>query len=114
MSENSQENKVVNIRGNGVKIEGSKVGFFFAGIRPVSAEGEAGKTQYCSYWIQPDLVIGFSDMPLRIAIWMGLTVSALAGLYGLYVIGLWFTRSDLVQGWSSTVVVISFKADESR
>jgi len=53
-------------------------------------------------------VIGFSDAPLRLAIWIGLTVSALAALYGVYVIGLWFTRSDLVEGWSSTIIVISF------
>jgi polyisoprenyl-phosphate glycosyltransferase len=53
-------------------------------------------------------VIGFSDAPLRLAIWIGLAVSALAVLYGLYVIGLWLTRSDLVEGWSSTIVVISF------
>ena len=71
----------------------------------------AGETKY-PFWKMLRLavngVIGFSDAPLRLAIWMGLAVSALAGLYGLYVIGLWFTRSDLVEGWSSTVVVISF------
>jgi len=71
----------------------------------------AGATKY-PFWKMLRLavngVIGFSDAPLRLAIWMGLAVSALAGLYGLYVIGLWFTRSDLVEGWSSTVVVISF------
>jgi dolichol-phosphate mannosyltransferase len=71
----------------------------------------AGETKY-PFWKMLRLavhgVIGFSDVPLRMAIWLGLTVSALAVLYGLYVIGLWFTRSDLVQGWSSTVVVISF------
>jgi len=71
----------------------------------------AGATKY-PFWKMLRLavngVIGFSDAPLRLAIWMGLAVSALAGLYGLYVIGLWFTRSDLVEGWSSTIVVISF------
>lgn len=71
----------------------------------------AGETKY-PFWKMLRLavngMIGFSDAPLRLAIWMGLAVSALAGLYGLYVIGLWFTHSDLVQGWSSTIVVVSF------
>jgi hypothetical protein len=55
-----------------------------------------------------DGVIGFSDTPLRLAIWLGFTVSGMAALYGLYVIGLWLMNSALVTGWSSTIVVISF------
>lgn len=52
--------------------------------------------------------LGFSDAPLRLAIWFGLAVSACAVLYGLYVAGLWLTDSHLVRGWSSTIIVISF------
>ena len=52
--------------------------------------------------------LGFSDAPLRLAIWFGLAVSAAAVFYGFYVVGLWFTDSNLVRGWSSTIVVISF------
>lgn len=52
--------------------------------------------------------LGFSDAPLRLAIWLGLAVSACAVLYGLYVVGLWFTDSHLVRGWSSTIIVVSF------
>ena len=52
--------------------------------------------------------LSFSDAPLRLAIWFGLSVSAGALLYGLYVISLWSTDSHLVTGWSSTIVVISF------
>jgi polyisoprenyl-phosphate glycosyltransferase len=52
--------------------------------------------------------LGFSDAPLRLAIWLGLAVSAGAVFYGFYVVGLWFTDSHLVRGWSSTIVVISF------
>ena len=52
--------------------------------------------------------LSFSDAPLRLAIWLGLAVSACAVLYGLYVAGLWFMGSDLVRGWSSTIIVISF------
>jgi polyisoprenyl-phosphate glycosyltransferase len=52
--------------------------------------------------------LGFSDAPLRLAIWFGLAVSACAVLYGIYVVGVWFTDSHLVRGWSSTIIVISF------
>ena len=53
-------------------------------------------------------VIGFSDAPLRLAIWAGMSVSGLALLYGLYVIGLSLAGSHLVTGWSSTIVIVSF------
>ena len=53
-------------------------------------------------------LIGFSDMPLRAAIWLGLSVSGLATLYGLYVLGVWLAGSRLVDGWASTVIVLSF------
>lgn len=52
--------------------------------------------------------LGFSDAPLRLAIWFGSAVSAGAVLYGLYLAGLWFTNSHSVRGWSSAIVVISF------
>lgn len=52
--------------------------------------------------------LSFSDAPLRFAIWCGSGVSVLAMLYGLYVTVLWLTNSHLVEGWSSTVVIISF------
>ncbi|MEX0589476.1 MAG: glycosyltransferase family 2 protein [Xanthobacteraceae bacterium] len=70
----------------------------------------AGETKY-PFWKMMRLavsgVVGFSDVPLRLAIWCGLAVSGLALLYGLYVIGLWLADSQLVAGWSSTIVVIS-------
>lgn len=51
--------------------------------------------------------LGFSDAPLRLAIWFGLAVSAGAVFYGFYVVGLWFTDSHLVRGWSSIIIVVS-------
>src|SRR5947209_9873199 len=52
--------------------------------------------------------LSFSDAPLRLAIWFGLGVSACAFFYGFYVASLWFMNSRLVEGWSSTIIVISF------
>jgi dolichol-phosphate mannosyltransferase len=53
-------------------------------------------------------VIGFSDAPLRFAIWIGLAVSCLALGYGLHVVALSVLHRELVVGWSSTIVVVSF------
>jgi polyisoprenyl-phosphate glycosyltransferase len=53
-------------------------------------------------------LISFSDAPLRLALWGGTGVSALAFLYGVAVAGRW-TLGDpsLARGWSSTIVVIA-------
>jgi dolichol-phosphate mannosyltransferase len=71
----------------------------------------AGETKY-PLWKMLRLAvagaIGFSDVPLRLAIWLGLSVSVFAVLYGAYVIGEWFVDRNLVTGWASTIVVISF------
>jgi polyisoprenyl-phosphate glycosyltransferase len=53
-------------------------------------------------------LISFSDAPLRIALWAGGVVSALALVYGLTVIGRWALGDpSLGRGWSSTIVVIA-------
>lgn len=71
----------------------------------------AGKTKY-PFWKMLRLALagflGFSDVPLRLAIWFGLIVSGLAGLYGLYAIGLGLFSNSVVTGWASTIVVVSF------
>ncbi len=71
----------------------------------------AGETKY-PFWKMLRLAVNgalsFSDAPLRLAIWCGVSVSLLAMLYGIYVMGLWLANSHLVEGWSSTIVVISF------
>ena len=54
-------------------------------------------------------VLGFSDAPLRLAIWCGLGVSLIALLFGFYVLGLRIGGyGHLVRGWSSTVMIIAF------
>ena len=53
-------------------------------------------------------LVSFSDAPLRLALWGGAVVSALALAYGLVVIGRWaFGDPGLARGWSSTIVVIA-------
>jgi dolichol-phosphate mannosyltransferase len=55
-----------------------------------------------------DGIIGFSDVPLRFVLWLGLMVSTGAALFGAYVIGLALWDTALVPGWASTVVILSF------
>jgi dolichol-phosphate mannosyltransferase len=71
----------------------------------------AGETKYPLFKmvrLAANGALSFSDVPLRLAIWCGLGVSMLAMLYGLYVVALSMMHSHLVQGWSSTIVIISF------
>jgi dolichol-phosphate mannosyltransferase len=53
-------------------------------------------------------LISFSDAPLRFALWMGMGVSCLGILYGLYVMVTRMVRDDYVPGWASTIVVVAF------
>jgi dolichol-phosphate mannosyltransferase len=74
-------------------------------------ERVAGVTKY-PLWrmvrLAMSAALGFSDAPLRLAIWCGLAVSGLALLYGAYVVMLWLSNdSHLVAGWSSTIIIIS-------
>ena len=74
-------------------------------------ERAAGETKYPLFKmvrLALNAALGFSDAPLRLAIWCGLTVSGLALLYGGWVMLLWLTNDPhLIAGWSSTIVVVS-------
>jgi hypothetical protein len=74
-------------------------------------ERAAGETKYPLLKMARlalNAALGFSDAPLRLAIWCGLAVSSLALLYGAYVLALWLTNDNhLVVGWSSTIIIVS-------
>jgi dolichol-phosphate mannosyltransferase len=74
-------------------------------------ERAAGVTKYPLFKMMRlamNAALGFSDAPLRLAIWSGLVVSCLALLYGGWVLILWTSHdSRLVAGWSSTIVIVS-------
>ena len=72
----------------------------------------AGETKY-PLWKMMRLavngVIGFSDAPLRLAIWGGFAVSTFAVFYGAYVLADWLMGDrSLVTGWASTILIVSF------
>lgn len=54
-----------------------------------------------------DGLISFSDAPLRLALWIGATISLGAMLYGAYVIAMAVMNVKLVSGWASLAVLIS-------
>ena len=57
-----------------------------------------------------DGIVGFSDVPLRLALWIGALVSMGALGYGAYAIAMALFGVPLVSGWASTIVLVSFLA----
>ena len=89
--------------------------FAWLGFRQTAIEFErapraAGETKYTlrrMTRLALNALVGFSDAPLKLVVATGLVVSALAGLYGLYVFGKWLSGAELVSGWTSTILVVS-------
>jgi glycosyltransferase involved in cell wall biosynthesis len=76
--------------------------------RPARA---AGETKY-PFWKMLRLavhgIVSFSDKPLRAALWGGIAISGVAALFGLYGLGSWLFKTSVIEGWTSTIVIISF------
>jgi polyisoprenyl-phosphate glycosyltransferase len=73
----------------------------------------AGVTKYGwkkMFRLATDGLVGFSDVPLKAALWLGAIVSCGAILFGLYAAILAFFDPTLVRGWASLVVLTSFFA----
>ena len=92
--------------------------FSWLGFRQTAVEFHreartAGVTKYGwskMFRLATDGVIGFSDGPLRAALWLGAGVSSLALVFGAYVIALSIFGSGLVPGWASLAVLTSLFA----
>lgn len=90
--------------------------FGWMGFRQIAvpfhrAARAAGETKY-PFWKMVKLaangVVGFSDFPLRMVLWLGSLIACAGVLYGLYVFILALIHSHLVPGWASTIVVVTF------
>jgi polyisoprenyl-phosphate glycosyltransferase len=57
-----------------------------------------------------DSLVSFSDVPLKIALWLGVLVSLAAVCFGAFVIGSALITRNPVPGWNSLAVLISFFA----
>lgn len=70
----------------------------------------AGRTKYSisrMVRLARDGIVGFSDTPLRVMLWIGAAVSLVALCYGGYVMWLALTDARLVTGWASLIVLIA-------
>ena len=86
------------------------VGFRHAEIPFERHERAAGETKYplrAMLRLASNGLLGFSDAPLRLALWFGSLISIGALGLGLYIFLSWFFNSDLVEGWTSTVLILS-------
>ena len=88
----------------------------WAGYRQTGLEYErdrrhAGKPKYTFgklLRLAYDGIVAFSDVPLRLAIYMGMGSAAVAFLVGLWVVYEKVTDNVPVAGWTSTIVVMLF------
>jgi dolichol-phosphate mannosyltransferase len=76
--------------------------------RPPRAAGDSKYSLRKMLGLAANALLSFSDAPLRLALWAGAAVSALAFVYGLSIIAGWaFADPSLEGGWSSAIVVIA-------
>jgi glycosyltransferase involved in cell wall biosynthesis len=89
----------------------SWVGFRQVQVRYEEGARVAGKSRYGTldmFWFALSAVLSFSRVPLRVATYLGLTVSFLAFSYGVYALLMKFVFHEVVRGWTSLAVVLSF------
>ncbi len=76
--------------------------------RPPRAAGETKYSLAKMLRLAANGLVSFSDAPLRLALWAGLTISGLAIVYGLWVIGSFMAGAHFERGWSSIIVLVAF------
>ena len=89
----------------------SWVGFKQTSVEYVREERFAGETKYPlkkMLKFASDAVTSFSDKPLRIAAYLGNTISIASFLYLLYVVIRKLTVGDFGEGWASIVAISLF------
>lgn len=83
------------------------LGFPAAAIEVEHAERFAGKTSYTfrKLWrLATDVIIAYSDKPLRLSIGIGFTMACMAFVYGIYILLRALFCGVAVLGWSSLIV----------
>jgi dolichol-phosphate mannosyltransferase len=88
----------------------SWVGFRHADVPFERHERAGGETKYpfrAMLRLAANGILGFSDAPLRLALWFGSAVSLGALVLAAYVFLGWFFNSHVVAGWTSTVLILT-------
>ncbi|MER9337803.1 glycosyltransferase family 2 protein [Mesorhizobium sp. M0293] len=75
--------------------------------RPARAHGQTKYPFWKMVHLAVHAIVSFSEQPLRLALWGGLAVSALAVAFGAYAIFAWIFETGVIAGWTSTVVIVS-------
>ena len=91
----------------------SWMGFSQTSVAFHRASRKAGRSNYG--WskmikLAGDGIIGFSDVPLRLALWLGALVSLAALGYGAWATIMALLGAPFVSGWASTIVLVSLLA----
>ena len=87
------------------------IGFKQTGVRYKRAERFAGSTKYPlakMMKLATDGILGFSTVPLRLALHAGFGLSVLSFIYGLIALFAKVTGHFTVPGWSSLITVVAF------
>lgn len=87
------------------------MGFPTAYVNVQQAERFAGKTTYtlAKLWkLAFDIMIAFSDRPLRLSVRLGFIIAFLAFCYGVYILVSALLYGSPITGWSSLIVSIYF------
>jgi dolichol-phosphate mannosyltransferase len=85
------------------------VGFRQATIEYERAPRHGGRSKYTLRNMMRfafDAIVAFSAVPLKVASVLGLVVSMLGGLYGVYVVGVWLLSDAVVPGWTSVAIAV--------
>lgn len=87
------------------------VGFNFTKITVSHAERNDGKSSYSfkkSRRLAADIILSFSDKPLRLAVKFGFLISFLAAVFAVYNLVLFFENRILVPGYTSLIISVWF------
>lgn len=87
------------------------VGFKYACIEVEHSPRINGKTSYSFYKLLKlalNVILSFSDKPLKLTVKLGFSLSLFSFVYALYIIVRVLLYGSIVLGWSSIIVTISF------
>ena len=87
----------------------SWIGFRQTGVPYVCAQRPGGRSKYTPrrmLKLASDAIVGFSTLPLRLALNLGFVVSALSIVFGLSALGTKLAGGFAVPGWASIMILV--------
>ena len=87
------------------------MGYPTATVRVTHAERFAGESSYTFFKqlrLAADLIVAYSDKPLKITVFLGVLISVIAFAFGIYFIIQDLVTDQPVAGWSSLIVSLYF------